>query len=178
MRWMQKITMVILTAVIFVSFFLPWMRVESPVIGKVSKFLTGKEQVALSSISGFLVPVLANSQESRFMISVIKIFNPGITNVDKKSYLIWVVPGLAVFMLAVKWFLDKNKWINLIFGLIGILIFFVAVYKISATDLDKLVLRVSIARGLWLILLSYLGIGLLCLTNFVYLIKQKKTGAV
>jgi hypothetical protein len=173
MSAINKIGMLILTAIIVAAFFLPWVRVESPAIGKISKFLTGKEQAVISGISGFAVPVLANSKESRFMISVIKIFNPGITNADKKSYLIWVVPGLAVIMLLVKWFLDKNKWINLAFGLIGSLIFLVAVYKINTTDLDKLVLRVGIAPGLWLILFAYLGIGLLCLSNFVCLLKQK-----
>jgi len=169
----QKVIMIILVAVIFISFFLPWIKVESPAVGTISKILTGKEQAVISGISGYAVPVLANSEESRFMISVIKIFNPGITNADKKSYLIWVVPGLAVLILVIKLFLDKNKWVNLIFGLIGSLIFFVAVYKLNTTDLDKLVLKVSIAPGLWLILVGYLGIGLLCLTNFVYLLRKK-----
>jgi hypothetical protein len=174
MKQLQKIVMFVLVAVIFVSFFLPWIKVESPAVGTISKILTGKEQAVISGISGYAVPVLANSEESRFMISVIKIFNPGIQNADKKSYLIWVVPGLAVVILVVKLFLDKNKWINLVIGLIGSLIFLVAVYKLNTTDLDKLVLKVSIAPGLWFILLAYLGIGLLCLANFVYLLKEKK----
>ena len=174
MKQIQRIVMFVLVAVIFISFFLPWIKVESPAVGTISKILTGKEQAVISGISGYAVPVLANSEESRFMISVIKIFNPGIQNADKKSYLIWVVPLLALIMLVVKLFLDKNKWINLAIGLIGSLIFLVAVYKLNTTDLDKLVLKVSITPGLWLILLAYLGIGLLCLADFVYLLKLKK----
>ena len=173
MKRLQKIIMLLLVVVIFISFFLPWIKVEAPAVGEISKILTGKRQVAISTISGFAVPVLANSSESRFMISVIKMFNPGVTNADKKSYLIWVVPGLAMLMFAIKLFLDKNKWINLIFGLIGCLIFFIAVYKINVTDLDKLILKASISSGLWITLWAYLGIGLLCLSNFVYLIRKR-----
>ncbi|MFC1593246.1 hypothetical protein ACFL4C_04455, partial [Candidatus Omnitrophota bacterium] len=114
-----------------------------------------------------------NSSESRFMLSVIKIFMPGVKNADKKSYLIWIIPMLAVIMLIVKRYFDKNKWVNLGLGLIGCAIFIVAVYKIGTTDLDKLVLRVNIAYGLWLILLGYLGIGLLCILDFIKILKQK-----
>ena len=64
----------ILTAVIFIAFFLPWVRVEAPMVGTISKVLTGKRQAELTSISGFDVPVLANGPDARLMISIIKIF--------------------------------------------------------------------------------------------------------
>ena len=168
-----RIIMLILLVVIVISFFLPWISVESAAVGEVTKVLTGKRQATLDSISAFKVPILANSKESRFMISVIKIFNPGIKNADKKSFLIWLIPGLALVIFVIGWVFYKNKWVNLIFGIIGCLIFFIAVYKIITTDLDKLVLRVNVARGVWLTLLGYLGIGTLGLLNFIKLIGKK-----
>lgn len=173
MQNFYKISLLILTAVIVISFFLPWIGVESAAVGGVTKVLTGKRQASLGGISGYKVPVLANSSESRFMLSIIKIFMPNVQNADKKSYLIWVVPGLAMIILAVSYFLAKNKWVNLVFAIIGIAIFAVASFKIFTTDLDKLVLKVNIAYGLWFILLAYLGIGLLSLINFVNLLKKK-----
>jgi len=164
--------MLILLVVIAISFFMPWISVESPVVGGVTKVLTGKRQAAIDTISAFKVPILANSKESRFMISIIKIFNPGITNADKKSFLIWLVPGLALIIFVISWFFYKNKWANLVFAIIGCPIFFIAVYKIITTDLDKLVLRVNIGLGLWLTLLGYLGIGVLGLINFIKLAKK------
>ena len=167
--------MLISLVVIVISFFLPWISVESAAIGEVTKALTGKRQATIDSISAFKVPILANSKESRFMISVIKIFNPGIKNADKKSFLIWLVPGLALIIFLISRFFYKNKWVNLAFGIIGCPIFFIAVYKITTTDLDKLVLRVNINLGLWLTLFGYLGIGVLGFINFIQLTKKKSS---
>jgi len=170
----KKNLMLILVIVIFVSFFLPWVSVESQVVGNVSKLLTGKKQATIDSISGFKVPILANSEESRFMITIIKIFQPKITNADKKSFLIWCVPLLAVVILLVSNALKTNKWVRLVFGVLGILIFVGATYKIITTDLDKMIIKVNIEYGFWLILFGYLGIGILQITEFLKLEKSSK----
>jgi len=171
MKKTYKIALITLLAVIVISFFLPWIGVESKAVGKITKILTGKEQARLDTISAFKVPILANSNESRFMISVIKIFNPGIKHADKKSFLIYAIPLLAAIMATASWFLYKNKWINLACAIIGCSVFFVAAYKIATTDLNKLVLNVNIGLGLWLTLLGYLGIGILGIVHFIKLLK-------
>jgi len=171
---MKKTLMLVLVLVILVSFFLPWVSVEAEAVGGVTKLLTGKKQATLDSISGFKVPVLANSEESRFMISIIKIFQPNIKDADKKSFLIWIVPLLAVVMLGLIKALENNKWVRLGVGAVGIAIFTVATFKIVTTDLDKLVLKVNIAYGLWLILVGYLGIGIIQISEFLRLNKSDK----
>jgi hypothetical protein len=163
----------ILVAVIVISFFLPWISVQSAAAGKVTELLTGKRQDKIDAISAYRVPVMANSEESRLIISIIKIFNPKTQNADKKSYLIWVVPILAVIMLILNMVMGNNKWLNLVVGIIGIAIFAFAVYKIKTTDLDKLVLQVNMGPGLWLTLWSYLGIGVISILNFVGLVGAK-----
>ena len=168
----KKMIMLILVAVIFVSFFLPWISVESAAIGGVTKLLTGKEQSVFTQVSGFQVPVLANSDESRFMITIIKLFQPGIKDADKKSYLIWGVPLLAVVLFLLSYFLKDNKWVALGIGIIGVAIFAGAVFKISTTNLDKLVMQVNIAYGLWLILIGYLGLGILGILDFVKMLRK------
>jgi len=168
----KKNLMLLLVIVIFISFFLPWISVESEAVGGVTKLLTGKKQSTIDSISGFKVPVLANSEESRFMISVIKIFQPKIQNADKKSFLIWGVPLLAVAMLGLTRVFKDNKWVRLGIGIVGIAIFVVATHKITTTDLDKLVLKVNATYGLWLILFGYLGIGILQVMDFIRLNKS------
>lgn len=170
----RKTVMAVLVLIIVVSFFLPWISVESQAIGEVTKLLTGKKQATIDSVSGFKVPVLANSEESRFMISVIKIFQPGIKDADKKSFLIWGVPLLAVVMLGFTKMLKDNKWVRLGIGVIGIVIFVFAAFKIVTTDLNKLVLNVKIGYGLWLILIGYLGIGILQVFEFFQLNKSGK----
>ena len=172
----SKLAMLVLTVIIFISFFLPWVNIESAVVGGLSKILTSKESAAISSISGFKVPVLANGPDSRLMISIIQLFNPGVKDADKKSYLVWLIPGLAVLMFVLLWLFGKNKWLNLILGLVGILIFLVAVFKITTTNMDKLVMKVSIGCGLWILLAGYLCIGLLCGINFIKLNKGARKG--
>jgi len=170
----RKTIMAVLVLIIVVSFFLPWVSVESQAVGEVTKLLTGKKQAAIDSISGFKVPVLANSEESRFMISVIKIFQPDIKDADKKSFLIWGVPLLAVIMLGLTNALKDNKWVRLAIGIIGVAIFAFATFKIVTTDLNKVVLNVKIGYGLWLILIGYLGIGILQIIEFLQLKKSGK----
>lgn len=163
---LYPLLMIVLAIVIFISFFLPWVGVESAPVGTVSKLLTGKQQAVINDISGYMVPVLANSSESRLMITIIQLFNPGIKNADKKSYLIWAIPILSVIIAGAVLVLGKNKWVNLAIAILGIAIFSVAAYKITTTNLDKLVLQVRIGYGLWLILYGYLAMGILAAIVF------------
>lgn len=168
-----KIGLLMLSVFIFISFFLPWVGVESVVTGGISKIL-GKEAKPLTTISGFKVPIMANGSESKLMITIIKLFNPGVKDADKKSYLIWLVPGLSLIMLGVIWFLARNKWANLSVGIFGVAIFAGAAFKILTTNLDKAVVKVDIMYGMWLTLVGYLFIGVLCFVNFVLLLKPAK----
>ena len=164
----------ILAAVIFISFFLPWVHVEAPMIGTLSKVLTGKRQAEITSISGFAVPGLANGPDARLMISIIKIFNPGVTDADKKSWLIWGVPLFAIAIFLLGLFIADNRWFNLSVAVIGILIFLVGAYKINTTDLNKLVLNAKIGLGVWLTLYGYLGLGITAAVNFVKGLANKR----
>ncbi len=174
---MQKITsaaMAILAAVIFVSFFLPWAHVQSQEVGMFSKILTGKTQAEIASISGFGIPVMANSKDSRLAVSVIKIFNPDVKDADKKAYLVWFMPLFAIAAAVVFFLFNKNKWVGMAVGDICLLIFLVGVFKISTTDMDKLVLNIKIGTGLWLTLIGYLLMSFVGTINFVLLQIKKK----
>ncbi len=161
-----------LTIIICISFFLPWVSVQSEQVGVFSKILTGKNQATIDNISGFRIPILANSQDARLMMSIIKIFNPKIENADKKSFAVWGIPILAFIICLASYYFGKNKSVNIVFGALGIGIFFVALLKIKTTDLNKLILNVKINSGLWLILYSYLGIGI---AHFVNLFRPSKS---
>jgi hypothetical protein len=162
-----------LAVVIVVSFFLPWVSVEAGLAGKLSKMVNIKtENVQLYSISGFKVPVLANGKESRLMITIIKIFEPDVTNADKKSYLIWIIPLLAIAIFFAGDIFKNNKWVFLGIGVVGVLIFLGATTKILMTDLDKAVMKINIGYGFWLVLIGYLGLGIMGAIKFLEI--QKK----
>ena len=164
----------VLAAAIFIAFFLPWVHVESLMIGTMTKVLTGKRQAQITSISGFDVPVLANAPDARLMFSIIKIFNPGVTDADKKSRLIWAVPIFAIAIFLLGLFLMDNRWFNLAVAVIGIMVFIAGVYKINTTDLNKLVLNAALGVGVWLALYGYLGLGLTGAVNFIKALTNKQ----
>jgi hypothetical protein len=166
-----------LAGLIVISFFLPWVSVDAGIAGKLteklSKIVELKQQkIELYSISGFKVPILANRKDSRLMITIIKIFEPNITNADKKSFLIWMIPILAIVMFLAGDIFKDNKWVFLGIGLLGVLIFLGATMKIMTTDLDKAVMKVNIGYGFWLVLIGYLGLGIMGAIEFLGL--QKK----
>jgi len=173
MKKLLSLAMPILAAIVIVAFFLPWVNVESAAVSAVSKVLTGKGAAVVDNISAFDVPILANSSESRLIISIIKIFNPNITNADKKSFLIWGIPLLAMLIVIANRILGKNKIANLVIGILGVVIFAVALFKISTTDLDKLVIQVNIGIGVWLTLYAFLGMGILSVVELMQLVKKK-----
>lgn len=74
---------------------------------------------------------------------------------------------MAVIIFITSYFLGKNKWVNLIIGIIGAAIFIAAAYKIKTTDLDKLILKVDMGPGLWLTLWSFFGMGILGIFKFI-----------
>jgi len=170
MKITYKPLLFIFVAIIVLGFFLSWVNVESKQVGIVSELITGKHQEVIDSISGFDIPVMANSDETRLIISVLKIFQIDTKNIDKKSLLVFVVPLLAIAILFLNLSLKNKKILTLVIAIVATLIFLVATYKIKTTDLDKVVLQVKIGLGLWLILYSYLGIGLL---HAIKLIKPK-----
>jgi hypothetical protein len=173
MQHFTRIGIAVMVVFIFVSFFLPWVSMESVVTGGIGK-LIGKEVKPMAPVSGFKVPILANSSESKMMISLIRLFSPGIQDADKKSYLIWLVPGLSLVIFVAMCFLARNKWVDLVVGVLGVAIFAFGAFKLLATDLDKAVAKVVILPGVWMTLAGYLGIGLICLAGFFVLLGSKR----
>jgi hypothetical protein len=172
MKGKSEVVIAICSFVVLAAFFLPWVSINSPVAGFVSKVTSGKNDASFMKISGFRVPILANRADSRFTVEIIQLFNPGIKDADKKSWLIWIVPLLAVGIAAGFRFLHMNKWFNGAVFIIGLAIFAVGTVKLLTTDLNKLVMSVTISSGLWITLIGYLGIGLVSGLQLIKSIKK------
>ena len=167
--------MAVLVLLIIVAFFMPWVSVEStPVVSELSRIFTKKEVKISQSISAYHVPMLANTEDARLANSVIKILNPDTQDAGKNSFLIWLVPLLAVAILLLSILFSKNKWVHLASAAVGILIFVIGVYRIKTLNLNQIILNVAIGPGLWLTLWAYLGIGVCALLNFVKFVTGSK----
>jgi len=171
---LYALAMLVFAVMIVLAFFQPWVETDTLRASKISQIIIGKQEVFGRSISGYDIPVLANGPDSRLIISIIKIFKPQITNADKKSYLVWGVPGLAVLLFLLSLILAKNKLVNLAIGIIGVAIFAVAAYKVTAADLDRLAVVIRIGSGLWMTLWGYLGMGAAAFLRVLELSLAKK----
>jgi len=174
MSKLYNMAMMALSVLVIIAFFLPWVSVKSEPVGIFSKILAGKKQAMIDNISAFQVPILANGPDAKLMLSVIRIFNPGVKDADKKSFLIWGIPFLAVVIFAVSCFFGGNKWVNLIIGILGAAIFIIAAYKIKTTNLNKLVLNIEMGPGLWLTLWSFLLMGATGFIRFMTSVQKAK----
>lgn len=164
----------VLVLVIVFSFFLPWVHVESQVVGKMTKVLTGKQQAEIDNVSGFAIPGLANGPDARLMISIIKIFAPGVKDADKKSWFVWAVPFLAIAIFFLSMYKGNGaRFIQLDVAMTCIIIYLIGFYKLKTTDLDKMVLNVRIGIGMWFTLWSFLCLGVVNLLMFLQSMRNK-----
>lgn len=174
MKVLTSILALMLVVVIVVGFFLPWVNAESKNIGTLSKLITGKRISDIGvTISAFQIPIMANSKDAKLIISIIELFNPGIENADKKSYLAWVIPIFAAILFLLLLFRGDNKWVTLAIALVGISIFAFATYKINTTDLNRLFTKVTVEKGAWLTLYGFLGIGVVSTIKFLQSLIKK-----
>ena len=72
MKRTYPLIMVIIASIIFVSFFLPWVRIEPGQMGMLKKFFAGKQISRLAIVSAFQIPVMANSKDRRLIIKIIE----------------------------------------------------------------------------------------------------------
>lgn len=169
MKTFYSFMIFMLVVVVMISFFLPWLNVESTQISSITKFITGKSAGYIDKINGFRIPILANGGEARFMISVIKIFSPAMRSVPSKSFFIWILPLLAVLIFGASYFFGRSRFVSMLIAIIGTSVFAIGLYKISVTDLDKFVLTVHIGYGLWFTLYAYLAMGIIGALRYIQL---------
>lgn len=136
-------------------FFLPWIKVHSVPAAAFKRLCGGRQSAAIITTSGAGVPEMANGSCAKTMIQVLGRFFGSVENVDKKSYLVWILPILAIMVAAasIAW---KGRWIvSVLLGLLCIAIAVGGTFKIVTTDLDGALFRVQICFSLWGILLAY-----------------------
>ena len=166
MKRTYPLIMVIIASIIFVSFFLPWVRIEPGQMGMLKKFFAGKQISRLASVSAFQIPVMANSKDRRLIIKIIEGFNPDIKDADKKSFVLWAIPVVAITCAAASVFFTKGLWAHLVLGIIGFGVFCAGIFKILTADFSRFSVRVTIAEGAWIALSAYLAMGVVALIRF------------
>jgi hypothetical protein len=169
---MYRFSISIFSFVIVLSFFLPWFSVEQIQTGALKRVFT-EEGVAILRLSGFNIPLQANGDNSNIILNLAKLFSPGLREFADKSWLIWLLPLVA---LSINWLSKKFKnslIFNLCIALFGFTASLTAGYQVMNLNLKNLICRVELSGWFWIILLSFFMIGVLGLLRFQYLTAKK-----
>ena len=188
--------MIAASALIVVSFFMPWARVatsvvgvtkaaegsleKTPFAGKLVKGF-GKATEAISEIGdigiettvrGNQVPELVNNKSSKVALSLAQVFFKETEGIDKKSYLVYLLPLFAIVCASLAVLGLKNKIYVILMAVIGGVISIGGLYNLMTMDLSSMIVKISIAKGLWYTMYAYLAIFL---AGVAWLVLDKKS---
>jgi len=155
-------------AVPVICFFLPWASVELKPVNFLNKLFNRHAKTEIVRISGFDIPCMANRESSKEVQSVVKVFVSDAENADKKSYLVWFVPIMAIILACLTRPAAKNTTLAICVGVAGVVIFLAATIKILVTRIDNMAMTVHISPAFWLTLLAYLALGILNIHQYMH----------
>jgi hypothetical protein len=187
------------SAIIVMSFFLPWAKIQTSVTG-VSKELTGYADKELgdspfagkfikkldmvtgaissmgdveikSIVRGYKIPALVNSDSSKAALSLAQVLFKSAEGIDKKSYLVYLLPIFAVVCAFLAIIGLKNKLYVLLMAVIGGVISIGGLYNLLTMNISSMVVKISIEKGLWYTMYAFL---LICLVGITWLASDRR----
>lgn len=165
------------------AFFLPWIRLEASQPGQrqpIQTMLTHMTRVGkvdlevrqgdltvsgtvpeLSSLpvtaSGFQIPAVANRQDVVAAVAFTEMLT-GHRHLGPKSYLVYLLPGLAVVAVALLT-AARSRWICLATALACLIAAAIGFLRLAGPQPELLTLTVWVERGLWLSCWAYVVVG-------------------
>ena len=185
-------------AIIF-SFFMPWATIATSVT-KVSKDLTQAAEGSLadtpfagkfikqldkatsaigqmgdieikSAVRGNQIPAMVNNKTSKVALALAQVFFKDAGGLDKKSYLVYLLPLLGIACAALAVLGLKNKLYVIVMAVLAGAISIGGLYTLLTMDISSTIVKISIAKGLWNTMYSFLFI---CLAGIAWLVLNKK----
>ncbi len=125
-------------------------------------------------ISGFGVPILANSRKAKTIMELAESVTKKKEDVGLKSWAVYAVPGLAVFLGALLVRFSGQIIVSLLVAAAGVAIFGVGTWQLLTANLTSDIVCVKIGFGLWLSLSVYLCLGLLAVFSCLPMAWQER----
>lgn len=196
------VSLVILASVvIIISFFMPWAKVSTSV-GKVSerfaetakskfagmplaeKFTKGLKKATVMIeglgvaegkvvVSGYDIPAMVNKKSSKVAISIAQVILKDTKDLDKKSMLVFLIPLVCVVCSICAIVGLRSMAAVIVMTILSGAISLVGLYNLMTANLSNMVVQISIERGLWQTMYSYLCIFII---GIVWLIIDMKKG--
>jgi len=178
------------SAVTIIAFFMPWATVATSAVGitkeassafggkfgkeldKATEALSEMGDISVkSSVSGYQIPKLVNDETSKVAISVAEMFFEDVKDLDKKSYLVYLLPILGIVCAALAFFGGKNILYVIPMVILSGGAAIGGLYKLYTTNVSSLAVQIVIQNGLWFTMYSFLFISIV---GIVWFIADKK----
>ena len=111
-------------------------------------------------VSGFQVPQVANQEHAQVAMALIELFTQQRQHLGGKSYLVYLLPGLALVCGLLVTFLGARLPVTMSVGILCAAIAGFGFWKLLTTNMQTLFVAITIGRGLWLSLWGYAGLAL------------------
>jgi len=177
---------IVLSAVIVISFFLPWAKVNISAMG-ISEELTKASQTTLkgtpiaekvigklkgvtaalsafgdidvkTQVSGYNIPNLVNSKGSKVALSLAEIMFKSADNLDVKSYLVYLLPILGILCGVAVVLGMKNKLFIIAMLIVSGVVSLGGFYNLLTANMGNIAVKVTIMNGLWFTMTAFLFI--------------------
>lgn len=182
----------IASALIIVAFFMPWAEVAASVsgiskevtssvkdtpfagkiVGKISDVTDAISEMGdisiKSRVSGFDVPRMANDKTSKVALSLVEVFFKSAENIDMKSYLVYVLPLLAIVCVILAILGIKNKLFVAIMLIISGIVSIGGLYNLYTMDVSSAIVKITIKDGLWYSMYAFMFIFLVSILWLVW----------
>ena len=109
-------------------------------------------------VRGVDIPSLANRRDAHVLMALAEMLT-GQRQLGAKSYLVYVLPGLALLCGILLTMAPRLRALSIILGLICLGVAAGGYWKAATTPLDSLLVAITIGKGLWLSLWGYALVG-------------------
>ena len=110
-------------------------------------------------VSGADIPRLANSDQAQLAAFVMETLTKKPQQYGQQSYLVYLVPGLAIVLALLLTVIPRPWWAILLVAMVSGTIAGIGGYKLMTTNLQSQMMTVTIGQGIWLSLWAYAGLA-------------------
>lgn len=123
-------------------------------------------------VSGVQVPQLANQKNAQTAIALMEIFTGKQEYIGLKSYAVYLLPGIALVCGLLMTFVGRQRFVPWGVTVLCAAISAVGFWKLLTTNLQSLMVAITIGPGLWLSLWAY--VGLACAAGLAGILSVKR----
>ena len=116
-----------------------------------------------SQVTGAHIPQMANQEHAKVVMALVELFTHRPQDLGRKSYAVYLVPGLALFCGLLLTVLGRRWIVSLAVALLCGAVAAVACWKLLTVNTHTLLVAIQIGRGLWQSVWAYVGLTLCAL---------------